>query len=172
MDHVYMEEMVKHEATGKDLLMRIGLIAAYLVLNIVILTLINLLFPIVLAISSWGLYIFWRRISKEYEYIYTDGNLDVDCVFHRSTRKHMTSIDIREFSLIAPADEHQYQGMYEKKYDKFLDAGRGGIRENTYVGICTREGQTLKMYFEPSEEMLNAMKKYSPRNVVLKSDRR
>ena len=84
----------------------------------------------------------------------------------------MISLDCREFEIIAPASDPRYKSLFDKSYNKVLDAGRGGIRENTYIAICTRENNTLKMLFEPNDEMLEAMKRYIPRTLVLPDDKR
>ena len=168
MDNVYLEQMVQREGTSKDWLIRIGLILGGLLITGISLMVLGSFFAIIFVIVVWMGWVLWRRLSKEYEYIYTDGHLDVDCVYHRSTRRSMVSIDCREFEIIAPAEDPKYQKLFERKYDKVLDAGRGGVRENTYIAICNREGNTLKMFFEPNEQILSAMKKYIPRKLELR----
>lgn len=168
MDNVYLEQMVKREGTAMDWLKRIGMIVAGLLLSGVALVILGSFFAIVFVVVVWMIWILWRRLDKEYEYIYTDGHLDIDCVYHRSTRRSMVSIDCREFEIVAPAEAAEHQRLFEKKYDKVLDAGRGGVRENTYIAICNRDGNTLKMYFEPNERILEAMKKYIPRKMELR----
>lgn len=162
---VYLEYMVKHEGTPADMIKRLAIIIGGLFLNLSAIIFLTTFFPIILAVSAWILFILWRKLSKEYEYIYTDGTLDVDCVYHRSTRKAMISLDCKEFALVAPASDPTAEKLMERRYDKTLDAGRGGIRENTYAAICNREGNTLLLLFEPTERMLEAMKRYNPRNV-------
>lgn len=168
MDNVYLEQMVKREGTAMDWLKRIGMIVAGLLLSGVALVILGSFFAIVFVVVVWMIWILWRRLDKEYEYIYTDGHLDIDCVYHRSTRRSMVSIDCREFEIVAPAEAAEHQRLFEKKYDKVLDAGRGGVRENTYIAICNRDGNTLKMYFEPNDRILEAMKKYIPRKMELR----
>ncbi len=173
---VYLEQLVKREGSILDWVKRIGILVLGILLCFVLWFLLSAVapsvlaafFPVLFALTVWGIWIFWRRQSKEYEYIYTDGNLDVDCVYHRGTRRSMVSIDCREFEVIAPAENPDYQKLFERKYDKVLDAGRGGIRENTYIAICNRENRTLKMMFEPNERILEAMKKYIPRKLILR----
>ena len=172
MDQIYLEQMVKRESVPLDWVKRIGLILGLFIINFLVLNFFSMGFPILLAISCWGGWVVWRKIDKEYEYIYTDGLLDVDCIYHASTRKSMISLDCREFELIAPASDTRFQATFNKSYNKVLDAGRGGIRENTYIAICSRENNTLKMLFEPNEKMLEAMKRYIPRTLVLPTDRR
>lgn len=168
MDNVYMEQMVRREGTPMDWVKRIGMILGGLLLTGIGLVFLGSFFAIIFVVVVWMIWILWRRLNREYEYIYTDGHLDVDCVYHRSTRRSMVSIDCREFEVIAPAEDPKYQSLFEKKYNKVLDAGRGGVRENTYIAICNREGNTLKMYFEPNERILTEMKKYIPRKLELR----
>lgn len=172
MDNVYLEYMIKRETVPMDWVKRIGGILLGIILCAAVMILFTPAFAIVFVAAIWGNVFLWRRLDKEYEYIYTDGNLDVDCVFHRSSRKRMVSIDCREFEVVAPAGEERLQSAFERKYDKVLDAGRGGIRENTYIAICNREGNTLKLLFEPSDAILEAMRHYIPRTLVLPNGRR
>ncbi|MCR5004811.1 MAG: hypothetical protein K6A77_02785 [Clostridiales bacterium] len=172
MDSIYLEYMVKRERVPMDWIKRIGLVLGLIILNFLVLNFFSFAFPILLALSAWGGLIVWRRMDKEFEYIYTDGLLDVDCVYHASTRKSMISLDCREFEIVAPASDPRYQSLFDKNYNKVLDAGRGGIRENTYIAICARENNTLKMLFEPNDAMLEAMKRYIPRTLILPDDKR
>ena len=168
MEKVYTEQIVRREMSIKDWAIRIGTILLTLLLCFIVLNVFYQAFAILLALGCWFSFVVWRRMSKEYEYIFTDGQLDVDCIYSRSNRRSMVSLSSRDIEVIAPASDKQYEAMFNKKYDKFLDAGRGGIRENTYVVICNREDKSLKMYFEPNEEMLELLHKYMPRTLVMK----
>lgn len=166
MDAVYLEQMVRREGTVMDWVKRIGMLLGGFIICALAMVFISSFFPIIFVVVVWAIWILWRRLSREYEYIYTDGNLDIDCVYHRSNRRSMVSIDCKEFEIIAPAQDPSYQAVFNKKYDKVLDAGRGGIRDTTYIAICNREGNSLKMLFEPNERMLSAIKKYMPRKLI------
>ena len=65
-----------------DWLKRIGMIMAGLLLSGVALVILGSFFAIVFVVVVWMIWILWRRLDKEYEYIYTDGHLDIDCVYH------------------------------------------------------------------------------------------
>lgn len=169
MSEVYLEQMVKEEKTGKGIALRIAMILGALL--ICFLAFISpwrqYIFVFALTVSCIGILLLWRRVMREYEYIFTEGQLDVDVIFSRVARKHLLSIDCRKFQLIAPAGEPKYQKIFEQKYGKTIDAGRGKINENTYIAIAKKEDKTLKLIFEPNERMIEAIKKYSPRNTMI-----
>ena len=168
MEKVYTEQIVRRESRASDWLIRFGAIFLTLLICYIMLMVFPQAFAILLALGAWFDFILWRRMSKEYEYIFTDGQLDVDCIYSRSTRRSMVSLSSREFDIIAPASDPDYKSLFDKKYDKVLDAGRGGIRENTYIAISNKDEKSLKMLFEPNEEMLALMHKHMPRTLIMK----
>ena len=139
-----------------------------IVLSIAGLFILKTFFPVVFVVICFGTWFLIRRIDKEYEYIYTDGNLDIDCIYHRSMRKRMVSLDCKLFQIIARADEPQYQAKFNAKYDKVLNAGSGAVNSKTFIGIAKKDEKTLKLIFEPDERILESMKKYIPRTLVWK----
>ena len=56
-----------------------------------------------------------------------------------------------------------HHNQLEAKYDKVIDAGRGGLNEKSYIGILTKDEKTIKLIFEPDERMVAALKRYIPR---------
>ncbi len=168
MDNTFIEQLVRQENKSKNILKKIGLIVLAIVLSVAGLFILKTFFPIVFVVICFGTWFLLRRIDKEYEYIYTDGNLDIDCIYHRSMRKRMVSLDCKLFQIIAPADEPQYQAKFNAKYDKVLNAGSGAVNSRTFIGIAKKDEKTLKLIFEPDERILESMKKYIPRTLVWK----
>lgn len=172
----FLEQMVKHGDARKDMIRRIYLLIA----GVVILTLIVILGyqvlilagPVVLMVVALMIWILWRRVAQEYEYVYTEGNLDIDVVYSRSTRKSLFSLDLRKAILIAPYDSAQAEKiMPGYKFDKKVYATKGAPTDGTYVIIAEYLSKQYLVYFEPDERILAAIKEYTPRNsVILQKD--
>ena len=166
MDNTFIEQMVKQENKSKNILIKIGLIVLAIVLSIAGLFILKTFFPVVFVVICFGTWFLIRRIDKEYEYIYTDGLIDIDVIYGRSSRKRLLSADARDFQFIVPADSQEHYNQLEAKYDKVIDAGSGKMNENTYIGVVTRDEKTVKLIFEPDERIVAALKKYAPRKFV------
>ena len=170
MNEIYLEQLVSGGDQQKGVILRVLMVLAALLLCFLVFIIPVLrtwFFILAVTLCTLGVLFFWRRVMREYEYIFTEGQLDVDVIFSRRARKHLLTIDCRNFQLLAPAQEPRYQELYARKYTTVVNAGSGKIGENTYIGLAKRDEKTLKLIFEPNEQMLDAIKKYSPRNTVL-----
>lgn len=163
MDNTFIECMVRREDNTMRIIKKTGMIVGLIVLDLLALLLITMFFSVVLVASCLVIYFFWRRIDREYEYIYTDGLIDVDVIYGRSSRKRLLSADAKEFQFIVPADSKEHHNQLEAKYDKVIDAGSGTINERSYVGVLKKDEKTIKLIFEPNDRIVAALKRYIPR---------
>ena len=163
MDNVFIECMVRRDDNTMRIVKKVGMILGLLIFDLIVLLFFTLFFSVALVISCLVVFFFWRRIDREYEYIYTDGLLDIDVIYGRSSRKRLLSADAKEFQFIAPADSKIYHNQLEAKYDKVIDADSGALNERSYVGVLKRDEKTIKLIFEPNERIVNALKRYAPR---------
>ncbi|MCL2030817.1 MAG: hypothetical protein FWG93_04665, partial [Oscillospiraceae bacterium] len=59
----------------------------------------------------WALNLLGRRLNVEYEYIFTNGDIDFDIIYGRTRRKRLLSANCREFELMAPVKEEYRRGI-------------------------------------------------------------
>ena len=170
MDNVFIEHMVEKDDKNMRIIKKAGMILGIAIVLFIGFTVFTQFFTIALLICILVVFFLWRKIDREYEYIYTDGNLDVDVIYGRSARKRLLSADTRDFQFIAYGGSTAYHAKIEAKYDKTLDRGAGGIRDNSYVGVVTRGDKTIKLIFEPDERMVAALKRYIPRKFEAKPE--
>ena len=171
MDEMFLEQMVKRGDAKKDMYRRIFIVLCGIaVLGIPSLFgsyvsyLITPVLVVAVALIVWTL---WRQSAKEYEYIYTDGSLDIDVIFGQSTRRHLVTFDCRMCRMIVPSQIEKYQHeIYEKKYGKTIYACKGTPDENTYV-ILGKVGEVdYRVFFEPNDKLIDAIHQYSPKNSI------
>lgn len=169
-EDMFLEQLVRRGSRVQDAMKRILiLMGAFIVLTLPILFIpqyLTLIEPVLLVVVMLGVWILWRRASKEYEYIYTDGNLDIDVIYSKNGRKHLVTVDAKRCKIICPANDASHKNMLSEKYDKTIMACAGSPDESTYVLIGPYKDKMWKVYFEPNEQLLTALKKYSPRNTV------
>lgn len=108
--------------------------------------------------------ILFRRMNVEFEYVYFNGDLDIDKVMNKQSRKRMFSTNIKEMEVIAPTGSvelHPYQRT------KVLDFSTHNPQDTTYEMVTSFKGQTVRVIFNPNEKMLNGMKNMAPRKVFI-----
>lgn len=167
----FLEYLMKKKPTGMDFLKRLGIVLAALVLcYLVILGFSQVQFLrayifIALAGVVYFSIIFMRNFDLEYEYIYTNGDLDIDIVKGRKTRKRMASLNTKHIELMASDKNMTYkrdfEGTFAKKYNAVFDSAQGRV----YHIIFSNNGERTLLTFQPPVKLLAAMQKMNPRLV-------
>ena len=153
MGDFYTEQLVKKKTDGKDIAMKILLIVLT-----VISFFIAFLMPLLILVP--------RRMDVEYEYIYINGDLDIDKVMHKERRKHMLSVNVKDMELLAPEGAFQLQSY---KTGKIYDYSSGiTSAPNRYVLVFTRAGETAKILIEPNSDLVEGFFLMAPRKVIRK----
>ena len=100
MSDYYTEQLVKKRPGRKDLAIKTGLIVlTVLTVLIVFIFPVGLILPILAIVLD---VIMFRRLNVEYEYLYVNGDLDIDKIMNRAKRKRMFSMNVSEMELLAP----------------------------------------------------------------------
>lgn len=174
-EQTFTEQMVKRGNARTDFIHRI-----YLILIGAIIVAIPFLIgynvaiyieSVVIVIVLLMLWIMWRQAAKEYEYIYTDGNLDIDVVYSRSTRKHLFSVDMKRAIVLGHHDSEQVKKVLPGyKFDKTIYACQGKPADGTYALVAEYRSKQYLIYFEPDDRILRFIKAYSPRNSYIRPE--
>ena len=100
MNDFYTEQLVKRQTTAKDVAVK-----AFLVALAIVSVLAVFLFPLAILVPVVAIIIvvaLMRRMNVEYEYLYVNGDLDIDKIINRSKRKRVFSTPISNMELLAP----------------------------------------------------------------------
>ena len=119
------------------------------------------LVPMIWGAAIYGTWFFLKNFSVEYEYIFTNGQLDIDIILGRSRRKNMVSLICRNIEYMAPLTSENTSSR--KVYDAIYDERRRG----KYYIDFSQNGEACRLLFQPPEKILMNMKKYNPRNINL-----
>ena len=168
----FLEYLMKKKPTGMDFLKRLGIVLAALVLcYLIILGFSQVQFLrayifIALAGVVYFSIIFMRNFDLEYEYIYTNGDLDIDMVKGRKTRKRMIGLSCKNIELMASDKNMTYKrdfegGNFAKKYNAVFNPADGRV----YHVIFSKDGERSLLTFQPPVKLLEAMQKMNPRCV-------
>ena len=166
----FLEYLMKKKTTGREMLIKFGIVVLAVILMFIVFTVLVSI-PFLSSLSLLGAvgvvyfaYIFLRNFDLEYEYIFTNGELDIDAIKGRKVRKRIASVSCKNIELMAPIDDGNFKREFEnesiiKKFDAVYDASKGGI----YGVIYSDMGETRLIKFQPPQNLVEAMKKYNPR---------
>ena len=119
------------------------------------------LVPIIWGVAIYATVILGRNFSIEYEYIFTNGQLDIDMIKGKAKRQNLTSIACKNIEYMAP-----YSSLNDT-HRTVIDAIYDENRRGKYYVDFSQDGESFRLLFQPPEKILTNMKKYNPRNINL-----
>lgn len=162
MADIYVEHMVKRRVTPLVIATKVAIILAGIAGFFLILTLSPLLqgFAFLGLLLGIGVLVFagwlFRGQSLEYEYTITNGEVDIDRIVARTSRKRMLNFHCRDVERLAP-----FQPGQGKLPGKVVAACSHPQDDN--VWCCTVKGsQPMTLVFNPNQAFLDAMKRFLP----------
>ena len=167
MNDIFLEYLVKKKSKEdiiKQILLIFGcimtLLASTYLLFFVFIKFLWLL-PIIYGVVIYFTVILRRNYSVEYEYIFTNGQLDVDKILGKTKRKSLVSLLCRNIEYMAPisGDISTEREIIDTIYDP--------ARRGKYYIDFTQSGKKYRLLIQPPEKILENMKRYNPRNVNL-----
>ena len=135
------------------------LTAAAFLSGLLFVQLIGQLATIAVVALWWGVYFVVTSRNIEFEYIVTNGELDIDKIIGKRKRKRIISVSHKEIEIITPA------GQYTGNADKVIDVSSNTHSDEKYVLVTSKDGNRVKIIFNPSEKMLKIFKVFCQRKV-------
>ena len=162
MSDFYTEQLVKQKTKAKSTVIMAGMIAVT-VLSFILVVLIpyGIIAPLVLIVVDTQVA---KRLNLEFEYLYVNGDLDIDKIMAKSRRKRIFSTNVREIEVVAPkgsVEVHQYQNLKAKDYSSNQEGN------SIYEMIVIRNGEKIRVFFEPNKTILDGIKMMAPRKVFV-----
>lgn len=187
---VFMEYLIKRHRDTKDYIIIGLIIAGALVLSVVLLC---VLFILSLSMSTMGenvaqfssivtsvgvLFIagiWWLAVKLihsrdvEFEYILTNSDLDVDKIMAKKGRKRIISIDFKNIEIMANINDNDHNYDYRNRTEniKLYDVTGNKTNGNVYFIDTEIECENVRILFQPTSKMLDAIKKFSPGKIFI-----
>ena len=158
---VYVEYMIKRRPTLKSRLIQLSVWPAASCLAAVCMLFAAELVLFVLLGACWGAWQIFVRQNIEYEYILTNGELDVDRIIARRKRKRILTVDCRGFEILAPCHSSSAKEMDNQSIVSRVDASSSPKSENRWFAIFHgRENRRTILFFEPNQRILDSLKPF------------
>lgn len=163
----FAEQLVTKNETGADKIRKTSTMISggLFALCLALLGLINMQRPIisimafVLAVGGvYATYLFVHGGEVEYEYTFTNGELDIDKIIARKKRKALLSVEVRTFS-----DFGKYSDDMEESEDMTVVFATDNIVSNEYYADFEhKEYGKTRLVFVPDEKMMDNIRKFLP----------
>ncbi len=163
----YKEQLIVKKPTSSDWAKRILILVGT---GILILGCIAVLpisgqlwfFPLlIIAILIYALFHYYPLLYVEYEYIFTNGEIDFDKILGRQTRKRLATVDAENFEEFGLYNPSAFEG---REFDTRLFACSAPTDPNTYYAVLNHPKlQHCLIVFNPNETIVESIKEYLPR---------
>ena len=112
-------------------------------------------------LTGVGAYFAYMNADLEYEYLYLDKEINIDKVMAKSRRKRIATYDIQRMEVFAPVKSYHLDAFKNREM-KSVDYSSSMDDNKKYMMVY--EGN-LKIFLEPSPEMVKAIQMVAPRKV-------
>lgn len=165
MSDMYREILVKREMPASKKILKGAMIAASALLIICGLAIWPLLLAgVVLAVVTL---IVTPKFDVEYEYLYVNGELDIDAIYSKQKRKRAASYDMAELEILAPENSHALDSYKNNKDMKMQDFTSGSPQAKAYMMVFNSDKTRSCVKVELDDVIVNDIRRIAPRKVNL-----
>ena len=163
----FAEQLVKRSETSADkakrlILIIVGVFFTVVIAGLAVLQLTKPIFAmlglILAAVAGYGTYFAVQGSYVEYEYTFTNGELDVDKIVAKKKRTAMVSTDIKKSTAFG-----KYTDGMDESEDMTVVIASDNIASHEYYADFQHEEYGLtRLIFAPDERILDNIKKSLP----------
>ena len=162
----FFEQIIAVKKTGKEIAAITGIwLLAFILcfLLVMFMAYIGSLAFLLIAGILFGAFKLCGRFNIEYEYIVTNGTMDIDKIISKSSRKRMLSFELSAVSSI----EKYKPALLANANQKDVLTACNTTDPNAYIMAFSAEGKGTKhLVFAPDERVKGAIIKFVPKFIA------
>ncbi len=166
MSDIFIEQIIVKKKTTKDSFRAVGGFVAAILVTFFSFAFIPGFFPVVLIGTGFLAYLNSTLCNIEYEYQFTNTELDIDAIYNKQRRKKKTSLNLKESVIIYNSSNTTHANQYKNL--KTIDYSSGIEGNNTYNIIANHKNVQTRFIIEPNETLINAMEQKLGRRIFVK----
>lgn len=165
MSDLYRETLVKRITPPGDKIKGAGLV----ILTVLCLAGSLMFWPLLLAGIALGVVSFLviPRFDLEYEYLYVNGDIDVDKIMSKQKRKRCASYSLENMELMAPSNSHALDSVKNGSNVRVRDFTSLDPNAASYTLVFNSQQGRELVKLELEKEVVQDMKRLAPRKVFL-----
>lgn len=160
----FCEQLIKPNKSTKDTLYQLLIVCGTTLVSLLLIALIPAeFFGIVICVIIALIYLcvmLVKNFNYEYEYIFTNGDLDVDKIIAKKSRKRMISLSTRSITGFGKYDENTPQNNF-----KIIKADLNNGTVAYYADFTSTKFGNTRLIFSPEDKLFEMLKRYIPRSV-------
>ncbi len=168
---IFVEQIVKKESTGKTMALKIAIITGVVAICVVAIC-FAVIIPLTLLLAAGAVYLGYFLVTGlniEYEYIVTNGEIDIDKIIAKRKRKRLITVK---------ADSFEKFGLYEDA--ELIENGVVIVRADGisydnapkyYADFAHQNYGQVRLVFSPEEKVIDTIKPYLKRQVRITFDK-
>lgn len=163
----FAEQLVKKNETASDKAKRVtmAVVGTVVTLSLILLAIMQLqsflmaTLGIILSVATaFGTFYLVQSSMVEYEYTFTNGELDIDKIIAKKKRTEMLSVDVKKFTAFG-----KYDDSLEETEDMTVVFVSDNIASHEYYADFQHEDYgSTRLVFAPDEKILGNIKKFLP----------
>lgn len=171
MSEIFKEYLIKQKKSPKDVMIQTGLIVGAILLSLILFVVGGqFIGPLLVVGIIFGTGFLFNKFSREYEYILTNNEMDIDVIYNRNSRKRVITIDMRKIEFMASIKDERYIGEIAKPGRKVFNTSDNSNKENTYAIVTdTEKFGMCKILITPNDALLDELYKQAPNKVFKKN---
>lgn len=161
----FFEQIIGIRKGAKQYAALIGIWLLVLVISAAVLLFlgkIGIIAPLLVVGAFYGGYYLSKRLSVEYEYIITNGSMDVDKIVAKSSRKRVASFELAGVESIEKFNANSARNYGDKKVVFACNENDNGAYVMTVKGD---KGGTV-VVFAPNDRIKGAVVKFVPKYIA------
>lgn len=169
---VFVEQLVKKPANGKTLALKILIVFGVIVVSAfcLYLALLGIILAILLIFAAiYGGFYLITGLNAEYEYIVTNGEIDIDKIIAQRKRKRLITAKPSKFEAFGKlADAPAASGITIVEANGIADEDA----EDYYIDFMHDSFGKVRLVFTPTERTIEAITPFLPRTVKVEYERK
>ncbi len=187
MEDIYLEYMVRKKKDGRQkMIITLIVLLGALLTGVLLLAIYAAAYALVgtsfgsfsfsiglvlIALMWYGAYLLISMQNLEYEYILTNSEMDIDKIMSKKGRKHIVSFDFKEISVCANINDNEHNHDYKNTaMDKTYNVAGDKDGGNIYFVDFSKDGERIRVIFQPTYKMISSAKKFNPRNIYVSEE--
>ena len=159
----FFEQIVAVRKTAKSLLGLFGIWLLALIISIAAFLFLGSFGLLFVAGAIFGAYKLSGFFSIEYEYIITNGEMDIDKIIAKSSRKRMANFNLAKVETV---EKFNIAAKPAGNFEKTVIACNGD-EDNAYYMIVSEEGKGRTLIvFAPDDRIKGAIVKFIPKFIA------
>ncbi len=162
------EYMIKQKSEGAALIKKLSAAALYLVFAIVTCTL-SIIFPPIelrlfclflsVAATAFLIFVTWRFLCVEYEFLIESGDLTVTIIYGKLSRKKLLRVPISSISEMGDYNDEAYEEISKLSIQKNYICLSSLSAPTVFYALFDEEKDRCILYFDVTERAAELLKK-------------